>query len=145
MIHGSVRRTQVQIFAVVSRQLPQWLTLGFLVTQVFETTDEIVRKIRTKSAYDAVSRSHEIKSRGRASIPLIDGKQAPAVVIAVQGFNALEHKVKLIAHAICHSNSSSGRLTLVKYYDGRAYREPLGVEAKPDVRGRSRTVNRVDS
>jgi hypothetical protein len=102
-IHGSVRGKEEEISAVLSRQPPRRRVLGLLGAQVLETPNEIVRKIGTKSAYDALSRPHEIKSRRWATIQLVDGNQASTPIAAVKRCNALEQNVQATGHAIRHT------------------------------------------
>jgi hypothetical protein len=80
----STRRKQFKILVAVSRQFA-WLWLGlFLDPQLFEACDEIIGQIDTISR-DALSRRpHQVKARGRASVPLIDGYHPSPVSTAVQ-------------------------------------------------------------
>ena len=55
--------------------------------------DEVVGKIGAKTADYATQRSHEVKSRGRAAIPLVDSDETPPIVMSVESFDALERKV----------------------------------------------------
>jgi hypothetical protein len=55
--------------------------------------DEIVRKIGAKPADCVAQRSHQVKSRGGAAIPLVDSDQTPSIVMSVESFDALERKV----------------------------------------------------
>jgi hypothetical protein len=66
--------------------------------------DEIVRKIGAKPADCAAKRSHQMKSRGRAAIPLVDADETPSIVMSVESFDALERKLTRDRNPICHAN-----------------------------------------
>jgi hypothetical protein len=70
-----------------------------------EMVDEIVQKIGAKSANYAVQRSHEMKSRGRAAIRLVDSYETPLIIMSIDGFDALERKGSRDCNPVHPANS----------------------------------------
>jgi hypothetical protein len=66
--------------------------------------DEIVRKIGAKPADCALQRSHQVKSRSRAPIPLVDSDETPPIVMSIESFDARERKLTRDGNPICHAN-----------------------------------------
>ena len=69
----------------------------------FETHHEIVGQIGTISLETLPRRSHQVETRGCASIPLIDGQQASAMIAVVQGFEAQAREFRRAVDEIDHS------------------------------------------
>ena len=78
-------------------------TNRFLRAQLFETYNEIVSQIGMKLPETFSRRSHQVETRGCASIPLIYGNQTSAAIAVVQGFEAQAREFWRAVDEIDHS------------------------------------------
>jgi hypothetical protein len=98
----SMRRKQFKILAAVGRQFAGLSLVLFLDPQLFEACDEIIGQIGTISRDTFSRRPHQVKARGRASVPLIDGYHPSPVITAVQRLKSEVRKFCRAADEIDH-------------------------------------------
>jgi hypothetical protein len=101
--HGGMKGEQFKILPVEGRPFALSPTGGFLFAQLFERDKEIVGEISTILPETFSRCSHQVETRGCASIPLIYGHQTSAVIVVVQGFEAQGREFWRAVDEIDHS------------------------------------------
>jgi hypothetical protein len=101
MIDRGLSAQNIKI-ALVQRRQHSWRR-RLLPTKVLEFSDQIIWKISAKSAHDVVGCSHQKEPGRRASVPLIDGYEASAVVTVVESRNACQYKAQANSNVAGHS------------------------------------------
>jgi hypothetical protein len=101
--HGGMKSEWFKILAVEARQFSLLPTDWFLRAQLFETHNEIIGQISTIAPETASHRSHQVETRGCASIPLIYGHQTSAAIAVIEGFEAEAREFRRAVGEFNHS------------------------------------------